>query len=138
MGRRKASTTETAAAPDASTVPANLADIKTKADAFRYTTGQGIESPKAISEYMLKTFGMEMSPGMVSAYKSNEKKRKGKSGRRGRPVGRPRTEPAVAIVVASTPKKGSANGVASQLEAIKGLVNDLGVEQVKQIADLFA
>jgi hypothetical protein len=125
MGRKKkvdaeATTTE----PAQNGTPS----VKTKTDAFRAAVAQGIESPKAISEYVKTIYGMEMSAGMVSAYKSMEKN-KGKK--------KPK-----AVKAPKAPAANDGNGVGhdlmSQLESIKVLVKGLGADQVKRMVDLFA
>jgi hypothetical protein len=135
MGRKKKIDTESTSASESTSngTPA----IKTKADAFRAAVAAGIESPKAISEYVKTTYGMEMSAGMVSAYKSLEKN-KGK-----------KRAPKKALATNSTGTRGGktaahsggssvGNGIMSQLEAIKSLVKELGGDQVKRMVDLFA
>ena len=129
MGRKKKIATEATTPESAQNgTPA----VKTKADAFRAAVAQGIESPKAISEFVKTTYGMEMSAGMVSAYKSMEKNK----GKKKPKTAKAPKAPTTAAPVASS--NGVANGLMSKLEAIKGLVKDLGADQVKRMVDLFA
>jgi O-acetyl-ADP-ribose deacetylase (regulator of RNase III) len=119
MGRKKKVDSEAVSAPEAASN--GTPEIKTKADAFRAAVAQGIESPKAISEYVKTTYGMEMSAGMVSAYKSLEKN-KGKT----KGLSTPKTAKAPKAVTVAHP--GIGTGVMAQFEAIKGLVKDLGAD----------
>jgi hypothetical protein len=107
MGRKKMISMETPVA----THSANVA-VKTKADAVRAAVATGLSSPTAISEYIKTTYGMEISAGTVSAYKSADKSKGAKKG--------PKTTFAAPTVVKPTGH----------------LV--LGAEQVKRMVDLFA
>jgi hypothetical protein len=129
MGRKKKVATEAASTPQAASNGAPA--VKTKADAFRAAVAHGIDSPKAISEYVKTTYGMEMSAGMVSAYKSMEKN-KGKK-KKAKAAKAPK-----APAAAKSNGSGAGNGLMLQLESIKGLVKDLGADQVKRMVDLFA
>jgi hypothetical protein len=132
MGRKKKVDTEAATSePAQNGTPA----VKTKADAFRAAMAQGIESPKAISEYVKTTYGMEMSAGMVSAYKSQEKNK----GKKKAKAEKAQRAPKMAAPVGGGNGGGNVgNGLMDQLEAIKGLVKNLGADQVKRMVDLFA
>jgi hypothetical protein len=132
MGRKKATATET---PTASAPANGTPAVKTKADAFRAAVAQGIDSPKAISEFVKTTYGMEMSAGMVSAYKSMEKNKGKKTKRKYTKAAKPATAtPTKTATVASS----ADNDMLSTLEAIKDLVKEHGAEQVKRMVDLFA
>jgi hypothetical protein len=133
MGRKKKVDAE------ATTTPGSAQNgspaVKTKADAFRAAVAQGIESPKAISEFVMTTYGMEMSPGMVSAYKSMEKNKGKKTKRKYTKAAKPATAtPTKTATVASS----ADNDMLSTLEAIKDFVKAHGAEQVKRMVDLFA
>jgi hypothetical protein len=131
MGRKKKVATE-AATPEA---PANGSpEVKTKADAFRAAVAQGIESPKAISEFVQTTYGMEMSPGMVSAYKSLEKNK----GKKKKATKRKYTRTAKPAPAAKGGGTIVDNGLMSSLESVKVLVKHHGADQVKRMVDLFA
>jgi hypothetical protein len=129
MGRKKKIDTEAAPAPEAA---ANgTPEVKTKADAFRTAVAQGIESPKAISEFVKTTYGMEMSAGMVSAYKSMEKNKGKKKG--------PKRAAAAKVAMAAEPDGNfTGRGLMESLESIKSLVKDHGADQVKRMVELFA
>src|ERR1700722_12248371 len=121
MGRKKKVDTEAATTPV--TAQNGAPAVKTKADAFRAAIAQGIVSPKAISEYVKTTYGMEMSAGMVSAYKSLEKNKSKKKA--------PNAPKAPKVKPAGHETGNGVTGNPSmlQLEAIKVLVKDLGAGQ---------
>jgi hypothetical protein len=111
----------------------------TKADAVRQALANGKEGPEEGTDYIRDEFGIEMTRQMFSSYKAQEKARDAKQGASA-PKGRPGRKPASVaqldqVVKTIQPTMGS--GVVGDLAAIKHLVERLGVEEVKQIADLF-
>ena len=102
--------------------------VKTKADAVRSAVAKGMTSPTQISAFIKTTYGMEISAGTVSAYKSADKT-KGKKAPKA---------PAVAPAAVKPLGNFTGNGFIAQLEAIKKLVNELGPDHVKRVVDLFA
>jgi len=124
MGRKPASAS--AAAPQSGT-PSHA---MTKADAVRAAIADGADKPIDGAAYIKEKFGLDVTPQQFSTYKSLAKKKGGQEGhgKRGR---KPAAKPAAAS---------SANGpkdVVQALEAIKALVNQLGVDQVQRIAEIF-
>jgi hypothetical protein len=130
MGRKKNVDIESTPAPEASSN--GTPEVKTKAAAFRAAVAQGIVSPTAISEFVKTTYGMEMSAGMVSAYKSMEKNKGRKKA--------PKATRAPKSDVPSGHQAGNGRNadLMASLESIKMLVKNLGADQVKRMADLFA
>jgi hypothetical protein len=104
----------------------------TKADAVRAAIAEGVDMPAEGAAYVKEKFGLDVTPQQFSTYKSIAKKKAGKApGRRGRKPGAPASTAAV-----NSSTNGPA-GLAIQVEAIKSLVDLLGVEQVVSIARLF-
>lgn len=102
------------------------AGVKTKADAVRAAQAQGIESPKAISEFVKTTYGMDITAATVSAYKSADKAKGKKKTPRNKTTG------------SESHGFVAGEGLFSHLEAVKVLVKQLGADQVKRMVDLFA
>jgi hypothetical protein len=101
----------------------------TKADAVRAALAAGVDMPAEGSAHIKEKYGLDVTPQQFSTYKSIANKKAGKApGRRGRKSG--------AAVAAKSSTNGPA-GLALQVEAIKSLVDQLGVEQVVSIAQLF-
>lgn len=104
----------------------------TKSDAVRDALAEGQDTSTEGIAFIKAKFEIDMTPAHLSSYKSQQKAKAGKpAGRRGRA---PRAETAVAL-----PASGSnvPSGLAIQVEAIKSLVDVLGVDQVVSIARLF-
>jgi hypothetical protein len=111
----------------------------TKAEAVRLTLRDGIDTPAQGIPHIKQRYGLDITAQMFSAYKSNAKKKAG-AGESG----------AVKVAKESGAVKIPANGSAripvpsgngdmvASLEALKGLVDELGVEQVVRLAQLFA
>jgi hypothetical protein len=139
MARKRAAKEETTEQPEAATEPApQEAGAKiNKADAVRAAIAEGVDMPEEGVAYILKKFGIEVTKSQFSTYKSLDKKRDGATDKK--KPGRKPTQPAPAAV-APTPKPSSngSSGLAIQVEAIKTLVDTLGVDQVVSIARLFA
>lgn len=53
-----------------------------KAEAVRQTLAAGVTKPKEASAYIQQTYGLEVKPQVFSAYKSLDKKKKKKGGRK--------------------------------------------------------
>jgi hypothetical protein len=104
----------------------------TKADAVREALAEGIEGPSEIADFAKTEHGLEISPAMVSSYKSQFKAKAGQSGihKKG---GRPRKAPEAASPAIAQDDV----GIVADLAAVKRLVEKLGVEQVRQMAGLF-
>lgn len=119
-----------------------------KADAIRVALREGIESPDEATDMIRKRFGLDISKTHFSATKSQLKKKEGLGTPRGTrgpraaekaPASEAAPTPAPRARAASTAQQPPApeGGMISDLAAVKALVKRLGVEQVKQIADLF-
>jgi hypothetical protein len=103
----------------------------TKADAVRAAIADGKDMPAEGSSHIKEKYGLDVTPQQFSTYKSIANKKAGKApGRRGRKPG------AVAASAAKSTTNGPV-GLSTQVEAIKTLVDTLGVEQVVSIAQLF-
>jgi hypothetical protein len=105
----------------------------TQREAVSQALAAGKDSPPDGVAYVKEQFGITLNNGAFSTIKSQIKKAAGESKPRGKP-GRP------AGAKAAPAAKSSVNGVpnmALQIEAIKTLCTQLGVDQVKQIAELF-
>lgn len=96
---------------------------------------EGIDTPDEGIAYILKKFGIEMGKPMWSSYRSQEKTRQAKKG--GTEAAKPGRKASTPAAPPSPLTNGSV-GLAIQVEAIKTLVDQLGVEQVVSIARLFA
>jgi hypothetical protein len=125
--------------PDEQSPAATNQKVKvSKADAVRAALAEGVDTPDEGIAFIQKRFGIEMDKPTWSSYKSAEKTRKAKAAGGDPPrVGRPPVHPPSVESPASTPPHGSAPNVAQSIEAIKDLVDTLGVEQVVAIAKLF-
>jgi hypothetical protein len=116
-------------APGAASGPATGGKAMSKSAAARAALAEGIGSPQKACAFILKRFGIEMSPQHFSAVKSqwksaNEAPAKKKS--------------AVEGYLAPPPKR-SANGeadVLESLEALKPLIAQYGSDKVKRMIDL--
>jgi hypothetical protein len=99
----------------------------TQKQAVQEAITAGKDSPSDGAAYVKEKFGIELSKQGFSTIKSQLKKASGQGGTRGR--GRQaRAAPAGA--------NGAANLI-QHMQAIKALCDRLGVDQVKQIAELF-
>ena len=102
----------------------------TKAGAARVALAEGILAPKEASHYILQKFGITISPQQFSAEKSRFKHRSGDS----HTVGQ-FTSSSYLPGVASRSPIGEAD-LLQALEAMKPLIDQLGVEKVKRMVDL--
>jgi len=122
-------------ADEAETGDAGTGEKVTKADAVRAALAEGHDSPAEGVPYIKAKFGIDITAQHFSSYKSSEKAKAGKpAGRRGRKPPDASAEPTA--VARATPANGSV-GVAGSVQAIKALVATLGVDQVKEIAEIF-
>ena len=96
----------------------------------------GIDTPDEGIAYILKKFAIEMGKPMWSSYRSQEKARLAKKG--GAEAAKPGRKPGAPAAVTPAPLPNGSVGLAIQVEAIKTLVDQLGVDQVVSIARLFA
>lgn len=102
-----------------------------KADAVRAAIAEGLDAPEEGTAFIKEKFGLDVSKPQFSSYKSQQKARAKKAGGQATPKRRGVGNPKV------TPTGNGPAGLAIQVEAIKTLVQDLGVEQVVSIARLF-
>lgn len=103
-----------------------------KAQAVRNALGEWLEDLGDIEGFVKSHYGIDIPRQMISAYKAMEKKRAEKSGKAERKPRGGETAPA---------RKSSRSGemdVIEALEAMKPLVEALGVEKVKRLADLLS
>jgi hypothetical protein len=130
MAKKKADEGKAEATPESSAPPAEKI---TQRVAVQRALDAGKDSPPDGVKFVKEQFGITLNNGGFSTIKSQINKAKGTSKPRGKP-GRP------AGAKAAPAAKPSANGVpnmALQVEAIKTLVETLGVDQVVAIAQLF-
>jgi hypothetical protein len=108
-----------------------------KADAVRAAMAEGNDTPEEGVAFISKRFGVEVTRQQFSSYKSQEKARQQKKGgqEENGQQGKRAVEAPVAEVVPA-PRNGTPD-VAESIQAIKSLVDTLGVDQVKQIAEIF-
>jgi hypothetical protein len=126
MGRKKS--TPPAETTERSPAPGN--GSMTKADAVRAALAEGVEAPDEAIAFIKSRFGIEISKPHYSSYKSQLKAKAASQSR----VNKVPRAPA-----ASTPAVAKDDvGIVADLAAMKRLVEKLGVEQVKQMAGLFA
>lgn len=112
--------------------PAPAAPAVTKADAVRAAVAHGADVPAEGVAYIKAQFGIDITPQHFSSIKSQHKAKAGKpAGRRGRKPGTPATAAAPTRAAIGIPN------VAGPLTTIKHLVETLGVDQVKEIAEIF-
>jgi hypothetical protein len=105
-----------------------------KSEAARQALAAGLEGPEEATDFIKKTFGIEMSRSHFSAVKSQIK---AKAEAPPAPRGKPGRKPRAAIEgMVKPPKPGSEAGLLEAMEAMKPLVASLGVEKVKRIAEL--
>lgn len=134
MARKKADAEPTAEAALATT------EKVSKADAVRAALSEGADTPPEGIAFIKAKFGIDITPAHFSSYKSQEKARLAKKAAGGVPARRgraPKGAPATVAVVAPSPSSNGPAGLAIQVEAIKSLVDMLGVDQVVSIARLF-
>jgi hypothetical protein len=101
----------------------------TKVDLVRAALDAGIESPKAIVEHIKKQ-GVEINSGQVSNYKTSIKKEKKTRAKPGPKPGNGRRGPRAKAAAAN------GTGYADKVSQLKALVQQLGADEVKKLADL--
>jgi hypothetical protein len=100
-------------------------------DMVRQALAAGVEKPIEIVVFVKKQSGMDMTTSQVSNYKSVLKKEaKPANGRRRRGPGRPKQ-----VAVGSN---GRTQGYADKVSQLKQLVQQLGAEEVKKLAEILA
>lgn len=137
MARKRAAKQEQPEGQDVADSPAATGGngSMTKTDAVRAALAEGIDQPEHAVKFIKDRFDIDMTRPQFSTNKSLIKKRDGAAG--GKKAGRP-PKAAAASAPAPKPSVNGPSGLAVQVEAIKGLVDTLGVEQVVSIARLFA
>ena len=116
-----------------------------KSEAMDAAISAGVAAPNDAVTYVKDNFGLEISAKQFSTHKSLIKQKASIDAR----LPRPRVAPVIHDAVPSaapppvparevTTRRGSPPEIADAVQAIKGLVDILGVEQVKRIAGLFA
>jgi len=105
-----------------------------KADAVRAALKAGHDKPQEASTYIKETYGLDVTPQVVSTYKSIDNKRKGKGKKRGR-------KPAAEAAAAPGPKASSKPHMANPADlarGVKSLVETYGADAVRDMAGVFA
>src|SRR5947209_2227612 len=90
----------------------------TKADAVREALKEGKDSPQEGAAFVKEKFGLDITPGQFSTYKSLEKKRAGKGGSRSTGSGEAPARKSARLAIPA-PKNGS---ISDDLTALQGLV----------------
>ncbi|QEL19301.1 hypothetical protein [Limnoglobus roseus] len=109
--------------------PKTLAGTITKAEAVRKALAAGKESPSDGVAYLKSEFGIEISTAMFSTYKTAEKKKaEGKKSRTAKTV-EPEAKPT---------GKAAKGDTVEFVRQVKDLVDQYGVEAVKDLAQVFA
>jgi hypothetical protein len=108
-----------------------------KSEAVRMAIAAGFDGPQVWAGYIQSQFGLDVSPEHFSAVKSADKKKV----LTGEPKGKPGRKPKAAVDgYLAPPPKPASNGeqpdLIAAIEAMKPLVEALGAEKVKRIADL--
>jgi hypothetical protein len=90
-----------------------------KAEAVRQAMSQGLDAPGDIADYIQSKYGLVMPKTQISSYKAQAKARARRKGSR------------------EKAKATTASQLLEDIETVKGLVDKLGADQVKRLADLF-
>lgn len=107
------------------------AGTMTKADAVRAALAEGLDTPEEGTAYIKEKFGLDVTKPQFSTYKSiGKKKAKGGAGKTRQAA--PARSQALAV-----PARATNGDVSLAVEAIKTLVDQLGVDQVQRIAEVF-
>lgn len=160
---RKQATPEQPGQSDSPTAESAVPRPETKFDAMDAALAAGVVNPPEAVVYIQEQFGMEVSAKQFNTHKGLIKQKasidarltKPREPATPRPVAPPSaptpSAPAAPAPTVSTappafaarpgpvtkPTRGTPPEVADAIQAIKGLVDTLGVEQVKRIASLF-
>jgi hypothetical protein len=117
------------------TTEGSQTDPKTKVEAVRRALAEGVDSPTEGVAFIKEHFGLEVSPGMFSAYKSQMRSKKGKPGRK--PGRKPKSESGTASA-AGVSKAPTTDNLVGAVATVQQLVQQLGAETVRGLVDLFA
>jgi hypothetical protein len=108
-----------------------------KADAYRAAEkalGKGVEL-EAVQKYILDTFGIEMPKNQVSTYRSLEKQRAAKKGRRRGRKPAEQSEAAAEPAEAPKPRSPKLDDLVEFVSEVRGWEARIGEEQVKAVID---
>jgi hypothetical protein len=102
-----------------------------KTAAVRAAIAEGVDKPSDGVSYVKEKFGVDITAQYFSIIKSQTKLKVGKKTSRTR-------KPAIASAptIPSTASSNGKHNVATSLASIKKLVDELGVDQVKEIAEM--
>ncbi|MCE9562116.1 MAG: hypothetical protein K8U57_08680 [Planctomycetes bacterium] len=131
MAKKKADESKTEAAPESAEAPAEKI---TQRVAVERALKAGKDSPTDGVAYVKEQFGISLNNGSFSTIKSQLKK----AGEESKPAGKPGRPAGVKAAPVAKPVATVIPNMALQVEAIKTLVETLGVDQVVSIARLFA
>ncbi len=101
-----------------------------KSDAVRQAIADGVDNPVDGIAYIKSKFGIDIGATHFSAVKSSDKKRAST------PKGKPGRKPKTMNAAPKRSPKGGEGELLAAMEAMKPLVDSLGVESVKRIAEL--
>jgi hypothetical protein len=108
----------------------------TKTEAVRRALAAGKELPGEAVPYIQSEFGIEINPQHFSAVKSGLKKRGGATKPKGRPGRKPREAEEGYLAPPARKAAQGEDDLLAAIEAMKPLVESLGADRVKRIADL--
>jgi hypothetical protein len=91
---------------------------------------EGVDKPADGVSYVKEKFGVDITPQYFSIIKSQTKLKGGKKSER------TRKHSAAVSSATSSPSSNGKHSVATSLATIKKLVDELGVDQVKEIAEM--
>jgi hypothetical protein len=110
--------------------------VTSKTDAVRRALAAGKEGPQEGTAWIRQALGVEMTPQHFSAVKSQIKKREGGATGEGRPGRKPKAAVEGYLAPPPGPLSGGGPDLLAAMEAMKPLVEALGADKVKRIADL--
>lgn len=132
MPRKRASVNGTPTAPKA---PGPI----TKAEAVRRALAEGIDNPTEGVALIKDRFGLDMDPNTFSSYKSQERTRRAKKGRRKRKSGKKpkQVAPPAAEQPRQTSSRSKPENIIEAVATVKQLVRRYGASTVRAMVDLF-
>jgi len=105
------------------------APTMSKTDAVKAAIAEGVDKPADGVAYVKEKFGVDITAQYFSIIKSHAKLKGGKKSSR-------KVRSSAAVSPASAPSSNGKHNVATSLATIKKLVDELGVDQVKEIAEM--
>jgi hypothetical protein len=113
-------------------------EAKSKTDAVKQALAAGFEGPQEGTAYIRQEFGIEIAPQHFSAVKSQLKKREAGTEPKSKPGRKPKAIEGYLAPPSKRQPVGEETDLLAAMEAMKPLVEALGAEKVKRIADLLS